>query len=277
MGIPFVYNFHTLFSRYVHNIPLVPQRLARRIVSAYLTFFCNLADTVVVPSEMVRRLLVLRKVKKPIKVVPSGIDLKKIKPKLEIGDWKLEIRKKHGLPEKAKLLLYSGRISKEKNIPFLLKAFPAIRAKEKNTYLLIVGGGPKEKAYQKLAKRLGPNIIFCGQVSHSEILSYYLGADLFVYASKTETQGLVLTEAKACGLPVVAIFGGGLSDVVESGLDGYLLFQNQDNFVEHVLRLLQDGALRREMSIKAVEDAHERFSSTVVANKIESIYNSLNK
>jgi 1,2-diacylglycerol 3-alpha-glucosyltransferase len=274
MKIPFVYSFHTLFSRYVHHAPFIPQRLAKRAVAAYLTFFCQQADTVIVPSEMVRRLLALRGVKTPVKIIPTGLKLGAIKRKMEIGNWELEIKKKHGIPEKAKILLYSGRLSEEKNVPFLLKAFDAIRAQEKDVYFILVGGGPKEKEYRRQAPE---NTIFTGQIEHAEVLGYYLASALFIYASTTETQGLVLTEAKACGLPVVAVFGGGISDVVGNGLDGYLVPRNQGKFVEHVLRLLRNDGLRKEMSIKAEEDAHLRFSSAVVAKRMENVYNSLIK
>jgi glycosyltransferase involved in cell wall biosynthesis len=275
MRIPFVYNFHTLFSRYVHNVPFVPPGLAKFFVTNYVTSFCQKADMVIVPSEMVRRLLVLRKVKTPIRVIPTGLVLGKIKEQKALGYQKTEIRKKYNIPPNAKILLYSGRLSQEKNVPFLLKAFPLIRAKEPNAYLILVGGGPKEKDLRALGNSLDKQIVFAGQIDYAAVINHCLAADIFVYASVTETQGLVLTEAKACGLPVVAIFGGGISDVVESGVDGYLLPQNQNIFVEHVLRLLRDSELRKKMSLKAEEDAHLRFSSTTVAKQIENVYNSL--
>jgi 1,2-diacylglycerol 3-alpha-glucosyltransferase len=271
MKIPFVYTFHTLFSRYLHHVPLIPQRLAKRALVNYLTFFCQQADAVIVPSEMVRRLLVIRGVKTPVQVIPTGLKLDLIKEKAQSGQ-KEQIRKKHNIPLDAQILLYSGRLAEEKNVPFLLEAFKKIRALEPNVYFILVGGGPKEKELKKLA---GERIIFTGQIPHAQVLDHCFAADLFIYASITETQGLVLTEAKACGLPVVAVFGGGIADVVESGVDGYLLPQNQEKFIEHVLRLLREPGLRKEMSIKAREDAHARFSSNIVAKKMENVYNSL--
>ncbi len=268
MGIPFVYTFHTLFSRYVHNVAFLPKKLAAQTVARYLTSFCNKTDTVIVPSEMVRRLLVARKVKKPIEVIPTGLRLGEIKH--QTSNFKL--RNKFKIPNEAKLLLYSGRVSAEKNIPFLLQAFEKIRQQEPNVYLLMVGGGPKLKNYEKLG---GKQVIFAGQLSHEKVLDCCFASDLFVYASITETQGLVMTEAKACGLPVVALFGGGISDVVQNGIDGYITSRNMDVFVEHILRLLRDDALRKEMGIKAKEDAHNRFSSISVAKRIESVYNRL--
>jgi glycosyltransferase involved in cell wall biosynthesis len=273
MKIPFVYSFHTLFSRYVHHAPVIPQRLAKWAVAAYLSFFCRQADTIIVPSEMVRRLLVSRKVRKPIEVIPTGIKLRKIKQRKEAGNHRSNIRKKHQIPPEARILLYSGRLSEEKNVPFLLEAFSFIRQQEANLYFILVGGGPKEKEYRARAKE--DRVIFTGQIPHAEVLDYYLASDLFIYASITETQGLVLTEAKACRLPVVALFGGGISDVIESGIDGYIVRRDQKAFVEHVLRLLKDDNLRRHMALKAEEDAHNRFSSVAVAKKVESVYNSL--
>ncbi|NQT29470.1 MAG: glycosyltransferase [Candidatus Saganbacteria bacterium] len=273
MGIPLVYSFHTLFSRYVHHAPFVPQRLAKRVIANYLTFFCNLADTIIVPSTMVRRLLVLRKVKVPIKVIPTGLKLEEIAAQGGRQKTNSELRRELGLPLDAKVLLFSGRLSEEKNVPFLLSAFSKILQQEKDVCLVLVGGGPKEKEYRKIGK--DNHIIFTGQIPHQKVLDYCFAADIFVYASTTETQGLVVTEAKACGLPVVAVFGGGISDSINNGVDGYLVPNNQEKFVEHVVRLLKDDALREKMGKKASEDAHERFSSKTVAKNIESVYNSL--
>jgi len=271
-GLPIVYSFHTLFSRYVHHAPYIPQRLAKWFIAGYLTWFCNRVDTVIVPSEMVRRLLVLRKVKTPIVVQPTGLKLGLIKEKAELKTQRAEIRKKYNIPEKAKVLLCSGRLAPEKNIPFLLHAFEAIRAEASNAYLIMVGTGPGEKEYRKLA---GNQVIFTGQIPHAEVLDHCFASDLFVYASTTETQGLVLTEAKSCGLPVVALFGGGIADVVENGLDGYLVRRDQKKFIDHVIRLIKQDELRHQMSLKARADAHERFSSVAVAKNMETVYNLL--
>jgi 1,2-diacylglycerol 3-alpha-glucosyltransferase len=275
MQIPFVYSFHTLFSRYVHNAPFVPQKIAKWLVTSYVTSLCNKSDTVVVPSEMVRRLLVLRGVKKPLQVLPTGIVLDKIKERKNLGFQRKKIREGYGIPENGKILLYTGRLSAEKNVPFLLEVFEKIKNSKENVYLILVGGGPKEKALRLQGEQISKRIIFTGKLQHDQVIDHCLAADVFVYASITETQGLVLTEAKACGLPVVAVFGGGISDVVEGGIDGYLLPHKQELFVEHVNRLLENDQLRQAMAIKAEEDAHARFSSVAVAKKFENVYNSL--
>ncbi|MFH1826475.1 MAG: glycosyltransferase [bacterium] len=275
LKIPFVYTFHTLFTRYSHHVPLLPEKFTKGALVAYLTWFCNQTDTVIVPSEMVRRLLVRRKVKKPIQVLPTGLRLEEIEQQAKLKTQRAEIRSLHGLPKDAKLLLYTGRVSQEKNIPFLLDVFPKIATQESNTWLIVVGGGPKEKEYRQLAETRHKKIIFTGQKQYREVVDYCLAADVFVYASTTETQGLVLNEAKACGLPVVAVFGGGIADVVENGIDGYLLPQNPDIFVRHVVQLLRNDSQRRSMGSRAQKDSRNRFSSSVIAKRMESVYNSL--
>jgi glycosyltransferase involved in cell wall biosynthesis len=220
---------------------------------------------------MVKRYLKAIGVKKRIEIIPTGVPIEKVESRKS----KVESRKKLGLPIEGKILLFSGRLSNEKNIPFLLNAFPAIQAQYPDVYFVLVGSGPKEKEYRGTTGSQQHRIIFTGQIPHPDIYEYYQAADLFVYASLTETQGLVLSEAKACGLPIVALFAGGLVDVVESGLDGYLIPRNEAAFVEHVVRLLRDDPLRAKMSGRAAADARERFSSIVVAKQMETLYNSL--
>ncbi len=118
-------------------------------------------------------------------------------------------------------------------------------------------------------------VICTGEVHYPDILSYYCMGDIFAFSSLTETQGMVLAEAKASGLPVVALFAGGLTGTVRSGIDGYLTPRNLPSYLDHINRLLDDPALLEKMARAARQDAEERFSSVVVAKKIETVYNSL--
>ncbi len=266
--IPFVYSFHTLFTRYIHYARFVPKALAKMGIIAYLQGFCRGADQIITPSDMSRRVLRAWGIKTPIEVIPSGVELHRYPEDFEATRKKL--RHKLGVGEKEKVLLYAGRISKEKNIPFILKAFEKLT--DRCSRLVLVGGGPLEK---ELRRHHVKGIILTGEVPYPDILSHYLIGDIFVFSSLTETQGLVLAEAKAAGLPVVALFAGGLASTVRSGIDGYLVRRNLDAYVEHLKRLLENDALRHKMSLAAREDARERFASFVVAKKIESVYNSL--
>lgn len=273
--VPFVYSFHTFFTRYVHYARFVPKALAKMGIVAYLRAFCRGADQIITPSDMAKRVLRAWGIQTPIEVIPSGVELHRYPENFEEARKKL--RHKFGIGENDKVLLYAGRISKEKNIPFLLRAFERLTAEQltaNRLQLLLIGGGPlaeKLKAQRSKIK----NVILTGEVPYPEILSYYLIGDIFVFSSLTETQGLVLAEAKAAGLPVVALFAGGLVNTVRSGIDGYLVRRNLDAYVEHLKRLLEDDGLRHKMALAAREDARERFASFVVAKKIESVYNSL--
>jgi len=262
-AIPLVFTFHTLFTRYTHHASLVPQDLSKRLLASYLKYYCSLADCIITPTVMVKRSLLAWKVKKRIEVIPTGISLKdtRVSGNPAIRDF-LKIGKD------AKVLLYVGRLTREKNIMFLVEAFKKL----KDTYFIIVGKGP---LYKDIERQNIPSLVLAGEVPSEKVYDYCAAADLFVFSSLTETQGLVLAEAKSQGLPIVALYSAALGDAVRSGIDGYLTRRNQDAFLEHVKRLLGDDGLRKKMSLAARQDIAERFSSDQVAKKVETLYNSL--
>jgi glycosyltransferase involved in cell wall biosynthesis len=263
-----VYSFHTLFTRYVHFARFVPKGLAKMGIIAYLQAFCQGTDQIVTPSKMAKRVLLAWKVKKPIAAISFGVDLSLLPS--DPSTVRKALRSKWGLSEKDKVLLYAGRLSKEKNIPFLLEAFS--RLNRADARLVLIGGGPLKK---ELRQKNLKHVLLIGEVGYPEVLSYYCAGDIFVFSSLSETQGLVLAEAKAAGLPIVALFAGGLVETVRSGTDGYLTERNLSAFTEHIARLLDDDDLRLKMGVLAREDALDRFSSFNVAKKFETLYNSL--
>lgn len=266
--LPLVYSFHTLFTRYVHYAKFIPPVWAKRGLVAYLQNYCQSTNLIVAPSSMAKRALRRWRIDRPVEVVPSGVDLSLFPADQEAA--RRQLRQKLGIASTDLVLLYVGRLSKEKNLSFLLRAFSQIR--ERNIKLVLVGGGPLLKT---INPELRPEIITTGEVPYPEILKYYLVGDVFVFASTSETQGLVLAEAKAAGLPVVALFAGGLVDTVRNGLDGYLLPRQETVFIEHLQRLLGDPTWRAKLAAAARQDAVERFAAKVVAKKMESVYNSL--
>jgi len=265
--VPFVYTFHTLFTRYVHYAGFIPEGFSKFVIANYIRGFCRNCDLVIAPSLMARRVLRRWGSRTRCEVVPTGVEISKYNEE----SWDAA-RKHFGLPQNAKVLLYVGRISREKNIPFLIEAFK--KMDQPNLYFLLLGGGP---LLPELRAQNIKNVIFGGEIEHDKVLNLYSAGDIFVFASKTETQGLVLAEAKGAGLPVVALFAGGLVDTVRAGIDGYLTQRNTDSFIEHVKRLLDDNELRRKMGEEAKKDALDRFSSSHVAKRIETLYNSLIK
>jgi len=266
-NIPLVYTFHTLFTRYTHYIKFIPEIVSKITIKEYIKNFCGKAGLIITPSKMSQKVLDRWGIKTSHETVPTGIKLSCFQSSEEA---KKDARKFLGIPENAKLLLYVGRISKEKNIPFLIEAFKKIN--RDNLFFVLIGGGPLIK---ELKQQNIKNIVFAGEVGHEKLPSLYCAGDIFVFASKTETQGLVLAEAKAAGLPIVALFAGGLVDTVRNDIDGYLTARSPDDFIRHTIKLLEDDNLRSKMGTLAHEDAIERFSSNLVAKRMENLYNLL--
>jgi glycosyltransferase involved in cell wall biosynthesis len=272
-GLPYVYTFHTLFTEYLHYVPL-PRKISLKIISFLIKHFCNRCDAVIVPSEMAKEYLLGFGVTRAINVVPSGID-----DELCLKASPAGIREKLKIPADAKVLVYVGRLSKEKNVPFLLRVFAAVLAARPGTYLLIVADGPVRRELESLSKDLGidKKTVFAGQVPYPEVLNYYKAGDIFVFSSKTETQGLVAAEAKACGLPVVALNARGIKESVVDGQDGFLVEEDEKAFLEKVLLLLDSRDLREEMARKAAENSLRDFSLEIIAKKAEMVYNFLKR
>ncbi len=266
LKVPYIYTVHTMFGKYMHYFPLIPQRFTEDLMTSYIKWFCNRCAAVVAPTLKVKQDLITSGVKKRIEVIPTGIDLSLIK------NDRAALRKRYGIPDDGILLLFVGRLAKEKNLEFLFEAFGKINAKRKNTHLLLAAGGPMEDEYSKSA---GQNVIFAGQIGFPKVLSYYSAADIFVFSSLTETQGLVLAEAMAAGVPQVAVDAEGAHDVVADGKTGFLTKLSIEEFAAKVIKLIDDKELRRSMSERSKIAASSSFSKEAFAQKIELLYKSV--
>lgn len=270
LGIPLVFTFHTLYDLYIHYVPF-GQNIAREITKRYYREFCNGCDLVIVPTGVIAEHLRKSGVAAEIKVVPTGIDLESFKP----GNEKY-IHRKHGLPEDSRVLICVGRLGQEKNLNFLIDAYSRVVAKYPDTRLVLVGGGPEESNLRNMARDLGiaDRVIFTGTLDRQEVIKYYCSSYLFVFASLTETQGLVLAEAKAAGVPAVAVSAYGVSEMVRDGEDGYLTEYSREDFEAKLDLLLRDRELRERMSGAALKNV-ARLSSRVSAGKLVRCYEDL--
>lgn len=270
MGIPLVFTFHTLYDQYVHYVPL-GQEITKDITRRVCRDFCNGCELVIAPTEIVAEHLGRLGVKTRIASVPTGIEI----DKFDGGEanW---IREKYSIPPEKKILLFVGRLGVEKNINFLLDSFGSIYKRQQKSCLVLVGGGPEEEKLKKIVRRMGLDeaVIFTGKLPWREVVHCYSSADIFVFTSVTETQGLVIGEAKAAGRPVVAVRAYGVSEMVEDGIDGFLTELDTDQFMEKVLLLLSDDGLREKMSCRARENAG-KISSRNCALKLMACYQSL--
>jgi glycosyltransferase involved in cell wall biosynthesis len=267
LKVPFIFTMHTILSQYMHYIPLVPQSVSSFLMDAYIRWFCNRCGCVIVPTKKVMDQLRSTGIKSRIEIIPTGIDMTLVDKASASG-----IRGKYGIPDDAKLLLFVGRLAREKNLLFLLKAFELIQKKKGNVYLLIAAGGPMEKELKAAAPG---NVIFAGAIGYPEVFNYYKASDIFVFSSLSETQGLVLAEAMACSVPQVAVDAEGASDVVKDGVTGYLTSHSEEAFSSAVLRLIEDEGSREKMSRSSIETARSVYSKEVFAQKIELIYKSM--
>lgn len=270
LNLPLVFTYHTLYDQYVHYVPFA-QNFNRWVVRKISKDFCNACDLVVVPTGIIKDILRGYGVSSNIEVIPTGIDLRPY----SLGDphW---LKKTYSIPEKDLVLLFVGRLGAEKNIDFLLRAFQNVLQCYSDVTLVMIGGGPQAQAFKKLAVdlKIAHKVIFTGTLDHALVINAYLGADLFVFASVTETQGLVIAEAKAAGLPVVAVEAFGVKEMVNSGIDGFLTPLEHSAFVSKILKLLKEPELRQRLGDNARKSV-ESISSSNSARRLLVCYEKL--
>ena len=274
LKVPFVYHFHTLFTDYLHFVPL-PRFITEPVLKWIIRDFCRGCDLIITPTAIVRDVLHQEYgVTQRVEVLPTGVEDAAVQAADPAG-----IREKYGIAPEAPLLMYCGRSSKEKNIEFLLRSFQKIAAQKPETRLMIVAFGPYQGVLQKLAQELGiaDKVIFTGRVERTEVYNYLKAGDLFVCASKTETQGLVISEAKACGKPAVAIGARGVAQMIEDGVDGYLTPDDTEVFTQKVLAVLNNPDELQRLAAGADKNAKEKFLNSAVTKKLEALYNGLLK
>ena len=274
LHIPIIYTYHTLIAEYTHYVPIFGD-LTRSVFVSLSRDYCNSCDQVITPSESMAKILLRYGVKKPIEVIPTGIHLNELQHPFPRD----VIRAKWDIPENRKILLYLSRVAKEKNIDFLLKAMRLIVENRKkkhgkaDVHLILAGGGPELNFYKEMVTKMKlDNFVSFTDMLKKETANKYFGAaDIFVFPSITETQGIVVTEAMAAGVPVVAVDKMGPSDLVKDGHDGYLTNLNIRDFSGKIEKLLDDYGLRRQMGRNAEKNAVE-FSSEACAIKLEKLY-----
>ncbi len=271
-GIPLFFTYHTNLERYIrHYVPGVPDNLSRAVTRIYTSRETKNGEKLFVPSPDMKKLLSTYSLEPPIQVLPTGIDLEVYQEKAEAPR---KLREQFGIGEDEKILLYVGRVGSEKNISFLLDAFKRISRKFSAVHFVIVGGGRGlGKVLSRVSKMNASRTIhFTGYVEDEEVLAeYYREADLFLFASLTETQGLVIAEAMAARTPVVAVDAPGVRDVLQNDKGGYLVGEEVGVFSEKVLELLNDPKTLRKKSDEAIEVAR-KFSAKTMARKLLNSY-----
>ncbi len=267
LKIPLVSTYHTLYEQYLHYVPsIVPKSLVRKVLRWHLKRYYESVDAIMTPSEIGKEVLLRYGVSKPITPIRN--------PVLPFPNLsKQEARAKLGIPKDVWLLLYVGRMAPEKNVHVLLRAMPFIVRGCPSAKLWLVGPGPALAQLQALSEELGlgDKVVFTGPVPREEVSLYLLSADLFVFPSVTESQGLVLDEAQAAGLPCIVANGGGAPEAVDYGNCGLIVEPTPEAFVEAVLYLTHHEEERERLRKNAIRK-RETLSVPAVVDRILAIY-----
>ena len=270
-GVPLIFTWHTLYNHYVHYAPvIVPRKLALLYVLKNAVGYANKADHVVVPTPSVRPLVQQWGVtNENITAVPTGVREAEF-----TGADGAALRARHGITKDATVLLSTARLSEEKNISFLFDAALRVLTDNPRAVFVVVSGGNLESAMKRKAARAKVlhRVIFVGQVERTELKDYYAVADIFVSASKSETQGMAIMEAMAMRLPVVSVDGPGVRDLIEHNTTGFLVGQRRDVFVRTVQKLIDDKHLRTKIGDAAAHVVSEQFSSEACTQKLLAVY-----
>lgn len=264
--IPIVSTYHTLYEKYAHYIPFFPKRYCRYKIAKHTNYYYNRCIEVIAPSEAAKKSLIRHKVTQPISVIPSGNPAQK-------RVTRLEAREDIGARDGERILLYVGRIAKEKNMLVLLEAVAKVMEEREDVRFWLVGDGPFRKVCQTLSRSLGigDKVRFVGPIPRQEVDAYYLAADLFVFASMTETQGLVVGEAMACGVPAVAVHGGGAADGIINDENGFVVSNNVGQFAETVLRVLNNPSLQGRLS-EGAKRSVKKYSMRDMTEEVLQVY-----
>jgi glycosyltransferase involved in cell wall biosynthesis len=268
LGVPLVFTYHTRYEKYAHYVPL-SRRAVERAALGLSTRFANTCDALIAPSALIRDELWARGVRAPITVVPTGVDLDQFQP----GD-RARARQGLGLPAEGTMLLYVGRLDREKSVDRVLLAFDRVAGTVPGVSLVLVGHGTEGGRLRSLARTLGAaaRIVFLGARPHAALPACYQAADAFVFASETETQGLVLAEAAACGLPAVAVSAPGCDEVVRDGETGLLTKNDPAALADAVIDLLLDDGRRLRMARAARIVAAREFDVRLQIERTLAVY-----
>lgn len=265
-NLPIVATYHTHYDKYTHYIPIFPKPYLKYKIAKHLNFYYNNVNHIITPSAASEHWLMRHSVRQEVTVIPTGIPV----PQAIDRD---QVRREFGVAPDQQVVLYAGRIAVEKNLGFLLEAMKTVLKQNPRAVLWVVGDGPAREEFRRKTSDLGigDRVKFFGFIPREDVDRFYAAADLFVFASRTETQGLVVSEAMSYGLPAVVVNSGGAAEAVKDGYNGYAVPNNVELFAQSVLYALEDPVKYRAMSEAAVESA-KKLSVPAMADRIVDVY-----
>ncbi|BBL70411.1 glycosyltransferase [Methylogaea oryzae] len=270
LGIPRVETYHTHFEEYFyHYLPLLPRPVMRYLARWFARHQCNQLQGLIAPSRPMLDVLRHYGIPTPAEIVPTGLE----PDRFELGDGD-DFRAKHGIPAQRPVLLFVGRVAHEKNIGFLLKVTERVRQDIPDVLFVIAGEGPAQESLRSDTQRLGleGHVQFIGYLDrNTELRDCYRCADLFVFSSRTETQGLVLLEAMAQAVPLVSTAEMGAKSVLSEGAGVHIASEDVEEFAGKAIALLRDPELRRALG-EAGQAYARQWSAAGLAHRMLEFY-----
>jgi len=280
MAKPVVATYHTLLPDFIKYYLPVPILLKGNFLNDFTwrlsNYFYNRCDLVLTPSGVMRDMLIKHDIRAPVQVLSNGIDLGVFKP--ESQDARVLIKDRFGLGKIT--LVHSGRMSYEKNIQVLIKAFALIKKNiREDVKFLMIGDGPALGDLKKMAEdlKVNQNMIFTGYMSRKFLLAFLKSSDIFVTASTMETQGIVVLEAMATRMAVIGADKMALPELIKDGINGYLFKPGSEKMLaERMFKLIKSDKLRAKMAANSFDLVKTHSISLTIA-KLEKIYSDLIK
>jgi len=268
--LPLIFTHHTLYEQYTHYVPF-DSKTMKRFVIHLVTEYANLCDAVIAPSLSVAELLRERGVIRPIEEIPTGVDTE-----FFAGGDGNRFRKQYNIAEDTLVIGHLGRLAKEKNLPYLAEAVARFLDSRRKACFLMAGKGDAENDISNIFTEAGQGkkLVKIGILTGNDLADCYRAMDLFVFASKSETQGLVLAEAMAAATPVVALNASGVREVVKDGVNGFLLRSNAsvESFSEAIERFAAMGEKERYRMQQEAQNSADEFSRQRSVHRLLDLY-----
>ena len=273
LGVPVIETYHTYFEEYLHHyVPLLPRAVMRFVARRFTVSQCKFLDALVVPSRAMEQALLEYSVQCPMHIIPTGMEMERFAG----GDGR-RFRAQLGIAPGQPVLVHVGRIAHEKNIEFLFRMFANVLRSKMGAVFVVAGEGPALASCKEYVRSLGltQHVRFVGYLSRErELLDCYRAGDLFVFSSKTETQGLVLLESLALGVPVVSTAHMGTADIVNPQRGARVAPDDEGELANIVVQLLEDEQRRAAMSAEARVYA-ATWSASAMTDRLAGLYSAV--
>lgn len=269
LGVPLIFTHHTRYEQYTHYVPLDSPPL-KRFVSDLATQYANICNQVIAPSEGIRELIYERGVRSDIAVLPTGIDIERFS-----SGSGFRFRQRYAIDSDAPVLGHVGRLAAEKNLVFLSRAAALAVQQLPDLKFVVAGTGPLQQKMVDIFEEHGvlESLVQTGSLSGSDLADCYAAMDIFVFASQSETQGLVLAEAMGASVPVIALSATGVDDVLVDQVNGIRLADgsSKETFSSTILSLIKDKELQQKLGAGASRTAPQ-FSRQSSCSRLVELY-----